>query len=148
MNNMIKLSVFLFLSLIFTASCMKPRVDMDLSVWGDNANITAVVLFRYVEIKSQLGYKDTVIGYQNVSISTKSNTIDKAAATVNIVAANGTDLTKMGIRFSHFAVKIEPLDGAPAAGLIADFSKGSFKYRLYSADGTKRDWTVNISAGQ
>lgn len=146
MNNIIKLSAFLFL--ICAASCMKPRVDMDLGAWGDNANITAVVLFRYVEIKSQLGYKDSVIGYQNVAVSTKSNTIDKATATVNIVAVSGTDLTKMGVRFSHFAVKIEPLDGAPAAGMIADFSKGSFKYRLYSADGTTRDWTVNISAEQ
>lgn len=148
MNNIIKITGFLFLLLISGVSCMKPRVDMDLGAWGDNANITAAVLFRYVEVKTQLGYKDSVIGYQNVSISTKSNTIDKATATVNIVAVNGTDLTKMGIRFSHFAMKIEPLDGAPVAGVIADFSKGSFKYRLYSADGTTRDWTVNISVGQ
>lgn len=148
MNNIIKLSVFACLFLIFTTSCMKPRVDMDLAAWGDNANITAVVLFRYVEVKNQLGYTDTVTGYQNVPISTKSNTIDTKAATVNIVAVTGTDLTQMGIRFSHFATKIEPLDGAPAAGLIADFSKGTFKYRLYSADGTKRDWTINISAAQ
>jgi hypothetical protein len=148
MNNIIKLAGFLCMLLIFAASCMKPRVDMDLGAWGDNANITAVVPFRYVEVKTQLGYKDSVIGYQNVSISTKSNTIDKAAATVNIVTVNGTDLTKMGIRFSHFATKIEPLDGAPVAGVIADFSKGSFKYRLYSADGTTREWTVNILVGQ
>ncbi|HEY9259715.1 DUF5018-related domain-containing protein [Chitinophaga sp.] len=147
MNKIIKLSAFLCMLLIFAASCMKPRVDMDLGAWGDNANITAAVIFRYVEVKTQLGYKDSVIGYQNVSISTKSNTIDKAAATVNIVAVSGTDLTKMGIRFTHLATKIEPLDGAPVAGVISDFTKGTFKYRLYSADGTTRDWTVNVTVG-
>jgi len=131
--------------LMACSSCMKPRVELDDSVWGDNAYITTAVLFRYDEVKSQLGYNEVVTGYQNVGITTPTNVVDKAKATVTIIAAKGTDLTKIGIRFSHFAKTIEPVNGAPVAGVVSDFSKGTFVYRLFSADGTVRDWTVYIS---
>jgi hypothetical protein len=134
----------LFVLLTFSA-CLKPRVELDDTLWGDNAFITTAVLFRYDEVKNQLGYDEVVTGYQNVSITTPSNIVDKGKATITIVAAKGTDLTKIGIRFSHFAKKIEPVNGAPVAGVIADFSKGPFVYKLISADGTVRDWTIYIS---
>ncbi|WP_316816110.1 DUF5018-related domain-containing protein [Pedobacter nyackensis] len=137
-----------FLTLILLlafSSCMKPRVELDDTMWGDNAFITTAVLFRYDEVKNQLGYNEVVTGYQNVNISTSSNVVDKDQATIRIVTAKGTDLTKIGIRFSHYAKKIVPQNGAPAAGIVADFSKGPFVYRLYSADGTERDWTIYIS---
>lgn len=126
-------------------ACMKPRVALDDTLWGDNAVITTAVLFKYDEVKNQLGYNEPVTGYQNVGITTTSNVVDRDQATIRIVAAKGTDLTKIGIRFSHFAKKIEPQNGAPAAGVIADFSKGPFVYKVFSADGTIRDWTVYIS---
>lgn len=137
-----------FLLLIFPlafSACMKPRVELDDTMWGDNANITTAVLFKYEEVKNQLGYDEVVTGYQDVGISTSSNVVDKAQATIKIVAVKGTDLTKIGIRFSHYAKKIEPVNGAPAAGIISDFSKGQFVYRLHSADGTVRDWTIYLS---
>lgn len=127
------------------SACMKPRVELDDTLWGDNAFITTAVLFKYDEVKTQLGYNEVVTGYQNVGITTASNVVDKDKATITIVAAKGTDLTKMGIRFTHYAKTIEPMNGAPAAGTIADFSKGPFVYRLHSADGTIRDWTISIS---
>ena len=142
----IKISNYIALILLLAfSSCMKPRVELDDTQWGDNANITAAVLFKYEEVKNQLGYNEPVTGYQNVSIATPSNVVDKSQATVRIVAAKGTDLTKIGIRFSHFAKSIEPINGAPAAGIIADFSRGEFTYRLHSADGTDRDWKILIS---
>ncbi|MCX2452081.1 hypothetical protein OQX61_12485 [Pedobacter sp. PLR] len=133
------------IALLIFSGCMKPRVALDDTMWGDNATLSSAVLFKYEEVKNQLGYDEVVTGYQNVGISTTSNVLDKEKATINIVAVKGTDLTKIGIRFSHFAKKIEPLNGAPAAGIIADFSKGPFVYRLYSADGTIRDWTITVT---
>ncbi len=130
---------------ISTISCTKPRIEFDRSVWGNNAIITGAVIFKYTEITNQLGYTTTVTGYQSVSIATPTNIVDLPSATVTIVAAKGTDLTKIGIRFTHFADFITPLNGAPVAGVIADFSSGSFVYRLTSADGSVRDWKILIS---
>lgn len=138
-------SIFLVLICCSIISCMKPRVEFDDSVWGDNAVITSAVLFKYTEVTNSLGYGEPVTGYQNVAVATKSNQVDKPNYTVNIVAVKGTNIQEIGIRFTHFAKKIEPLDGAPPAGVISDFSKGKFVYRLTSADGTTRDWTVNLS---
>ncbi|WP_126246147.1 DUF5018-related domain-containing protein [Chitinophaga rhizosphaerae] len=145
MKKCIQLACYLIVLAAGSVSCMKPRIELDKGAWGDNANITAAVLFKYIEVTNNLGYGEPVTGYQNSPISTITNTVDKAAATVTLVAVKGTDITKMGIRFSHYAVKIEPLNGAPAAGTIADFSKGDFMYRLTSADGTVRDWKILVS---
>ncbi len=144
-----KLSIRSFFSmlgiLIIASSCMKPSVELDDTVWGDQAVINQAVLFKYTEVKNQLGYNEEVIGYQNTSVSTASNFVDKTNATITIVAVKGTDLTKIGIRFSHFAKLIEPLNNAPVAGVISDFSAGTFKYKVTSADGTVREWTLKIS---
>ncbi|WP_133779666.1 DUF5018-related domain-containing protein [Pedobacter nutrimenti] len=131
--------------LVAFSSCMKPRVELNDGAWGDNAYITGVNLFTLVEVKNQLGYNEPVTGYQDVGVTLTSNVLDKSKASVTIVAVKGTDLTKMGIRFTHSAKKIEPLNGAPTAGIVSDFSKGPFVYRAYSADGTTRDWTIYIS---
>lgn len=110
----------MLMSLFMLSACMKPRVELDDTQWGDNANITTAQLFKYDEVKNQLGYGEVVTGYQTTGITTTSNVVDKGQATVRIVAVKGTDLTKVGIRFTHFAKTIEPMNGAPVAGIIAD----------------------------
>lgn len=138
--------ILMLLSFSFVqTACMKPRVDFDPTVYGDHAVITNVQMFRYVPVTNQLGYNEAVDGYQLAVITTTTNTIDKPGATVNYVAAKGTDLTKIAIRFSHEAKKIEPVADAPTPGIIADFSRGRYQYKLVSADGTERVWTINIS---
>ncbi|WP_454879800.1 DUF5018-related domain-containing protein [Sphingobacterium detergens] len=129
-------------------SCLKPRVELDQGAWGDNAFITNAVLFEYVEVTNDLGYDTPVTGYQSKNIGTTSNVVDRDNATITIIAQKGTNLTKVGVRFSHYGTKIEPLDGAPVAGVISDFSKGYFKYKVYSADGTIREWKLMISVAQ
>ncbi|AIM37259.1 hypothetical protein KO02_11580 [Sphingobacterium sp. ML3W] len=129
-------------------SCLKPSVELDHGAWGDNAFITSVVLFQYIEVTNDLGYGEPVTGYQNVGISTISNVVNKENQTITVVAKKGTDLTQMGIRFTHYGTKIEPLDNAPVAGVISDFTKGYFKYNVYSADGTIREWKLIISVEQ
>lgn len=145
MKNIKWLIMWLVVVSISSTGCLKERVELDDTVWGDQAFITGAVLFKYTVVTNQLGYNEPVTGYQNTGISTTSNVVDKNNATVTIVAAKGTDITKMGIRFTHFAEKIEPLDGAPTAGVISDFSKGKFMYRVFSANGVVRDWTIYIS---
>lgn len=139
---------FLLILLSSLVSCLKPRIELDEGAYGDKAVITNAVLFKYVEVTNDLGYGQPVTGYQNVGITTASNVVNPENATITIVAAKGTDMTKMGIRFNHYAKKIEPLEGSPVAGVISDFSKGYFKYKLYSADGTTREWKVMITVAQ
>lgn len=143
--NSLILTLCLFCSIF--ASCLKPRVEMDLESWGDNAYITNAVLFEYVEVTNELGYGTPVTGYQVKNVGTTSNKVDRDNAIITIVTQKGTDLTKIGVRFAHYGTKIEPLDGAPIAGVISDFSKGYFKYNVYSADGTVREWKLVISEG-
>lgn len=142
------IKALLFLLILGFSSCLKQRVELNETQWGDNANITSVVLFKYEEITNQLGYDEPVTGYQNVAVPTPTNIVDKAKSTVTLQAEKGTDLKKIGIRFSHFAKLIEPMNGAPVAGVISDFSQGPFQYRLTSADGTIRDWTIDVSVQQ
>lgn len=136
------------LTLLSLCSCLKPRVELDQGAWGDKAFIATTVLFEYVEVTNELGYGEPVTGYQSKGVATASNVVDRENATITIVAKKGTDLTKIGIRFSHYGTKIEPLEGAPIAGVISDFSKGYFKYKVYSADGTTREWKLMISVEQ
>jgi|LauGreDrversion4_1035100.scaffolds.fasta_scaffold429049_1 hypothetical protein len=141
-----KFFIFLLLSItVLIFSCTKPRIEFNRTVWGDNAVITSAVIFKNVEVTNQLGYNAPVTGYQSVAIATPTNTVDKSTYTVTIVAAKGTDLKAIGVRFTHFADFITPVNKAPAAGVISDFSAGNFVYRLTSADGTTRDWKVLIS---
>ena len=143
------LTIYSLLAILLTTacftSCIKPRVELNEGAWGDQAYITSVVLFRYDSVTNQLGYDQPVTGYQNVAVTTTTNLIDRPTATMTIVASRGTMLNRIGVRFSHFAQKIEPLNGAPPAGVISDFSKGPYIYKVISSDGTTRDWKLDIS---
>ena len=125
--------------------CTKPRIELDKTAWGDQAYITSAVIFKYDIVKDQLGYNDPIEGYQEIALTTVSNVIDRPNANIKIVATKGTDLTKIGIRFAHTSEKIEPINGAPAAGVISNFSSGKFTYKVTSADGTVRNWNLDIS---
>ncbi len=144
--KMNKWSAVLFTLVVTTfIACIKPRVELDDTAWGDKAYITSAVLFRYDTVRNQMGYDQPVTGYQNVAVATNTNLVSRENATLTIVAVRGTNIKQIGIRFSHFAKLIEPLNGAPQAGMVSDFSQGPYKYRLTSADGTVREWTLNIS---
>ncbi|QQD12968.1 DUF5018-related domain-containing protein [Sphingobacterium sp. UDSM-2020] len=149
MMKYIKVCVFSFFLLHFSlVSCLKPRVELDEGTYGDKAFITTAVLFNYIEVTNELGYGEPVTGYKYNAIPTSSNIVNPENATITIIAVKGTDLSKMAIRFTHYGTKIEPLEGAPVAGVVSDFSKGYFKYQVYSADGTTREWKVLISVAQ
>jgi hypothetical protein len=138
--------VALFGSLLF--SCTK-RIDMDYTQWGDHAFIDNVQIFNIQMQDQQLQeyYTSGVLtpASRRIYVSVGNAVIDSVnfKATVKVPAT--VDLTKTGIEFFHKAVKIEPVNGAPIAGIIKDFSSRQFVYRLFSADGTTHDWTIVIS---
>ena len=44
-------------------------MDLDDSVWGNTAEITAVSLFEYIEVTNKLGLNEPVTGIQQRSVS-------------------------------------------------------------------------------
>lgn len=132
---------------LFAAAC-QPRIDIDLKQFGDRAYMSRVLVFRLDGTEEQLAeYKRTgqlTPAIKQVFID-QGTTIDSAGAKAVSKLPAGTNLKNVGIAFNHSAQKIEPLNGAPAAGHLADFSAGPYKYRLFSADGTTRDWTVSFT---
>ncbi|WP_108199935.1 DUF5018-related domain-containing protein [Pedobacter psychrodurus] len=134
---------------LFCFACTKARIEPDYSVYGDKAFVNSINTFYYKEVKSNLNYGEQVTGYQKLTV-TNTQSIDNANKKINIVLAKATgadltDLTKIGIAINTDAQRVEPINGAPIAGLIGDFSKGPYTYRLFSANGTTRDWTLTFS---
>ena len=82
-------------------------------------------------------------GVRAISVSSPV-AIDSLTATAIVNVPDGTDLTQIGIMFSHKSERIVPQGNAPIAGIRNDFSSGPYIYRLFSADGTERDWTVSF----
>jgi len=145
MSNRKFLAISIFI-VLFCLACTKPRIEPDNSVYGDKAFVNSVNTFYYKEVKSNLNYGEQVTGYQKLTV-TNTQTIDRDNKKVNIVLSKITDvnLTNIGIAINTDAQRVEPINGAPIAGLIGDFSKGPYVYRLYSADGTTKDWTLILS---
>ncbi|WP_316793342.1 DUF5018-related domain-containing protein [Pedobacter frigoris] len=134
------------LIVLFCFACTKPRIEPDDSVYGDKAFVNSINTFYYKEVKSNLNYGEQVAGYQKLTV-TNTQTVDRNNSKVNVVLAKVTDvnLTNIGIAINTDAQRVEPINGAPTAGLIGDFSKGPYVYRLHSADGATRDWTISFS---
>ncbi len=136
---------FALITLLFY-SC-EPRIEMDMAQWGDHAVITDVQLFYLLEEEHELQeyYEDgeTTTGIRRQFYSINPS-IDEDAATVNVEVSDETDLTNAGLIIRHEALKIEPVDGAPTPGFLNDFSGGPYTYRVISADGTERDWTISF----
>lgn len=146
MKNLLIISTIVMA--IFLLAC-DPRIDLDKGQFGDHAYLTNVQVFTITEEEHELQeyYTDeeTTTGIRR-SILTTTTSIDSLAATASIIVPSGTDLANVGIIFNHRAQKIEPIGSAPIAGFLDDFSAGPYQYRLFSADGTQRDWTVSFDA--
>lgn len=146
MKNYIKIFAGLSITVSILFSC-QPRIDFDEGQWGDNAVITDVLLFRLLEQEHQLQeyYENdqTTTGIQRQFLST-SSVIDEGAATVTVSVPGTIDLTNVGLIIRHKAARIEAQSGSPRAGFLDDFSGGPYRYRVISADGTTRDWTITF----
>lgn len=137
---------FAVVILAFFSAC-EPRIELDEGQWGDHAYIDNVLLFTLDEEEHRLNewHTDSLLseGIRRKILDTNTE-IDSLNAVAKVTVPEGADLTQVGIMFSHRSKKIEPLENAPVAGYPDDFTGGPFKYRLISADGSKRDWVIQI----
>jgi hypothetical protein len=82
---------------------------------------------------------------RRIIISAGNATIDNDNFIATITVPAGRDITRAGIVIFHQCMRIEPVGNTPVAGIIADLSAKEFVYKLVSADGTTRDWTIRIN---
>lgn len=139
----------LFLILVALCSC-EPRIEMDMEQWGDNSVINNVQLFKLetqdgVKLEEYYVDETTVTGTRRVVVSSGTAVVDEVDHTVVVTLKAGETLTGLGFLIYHYGTKVEPLDGAPVAGIINDLSTGPYTYRVYSADGNYTDWTISIT---
>lgn len=140
-----------FLTLLFfltTIMSCEPRIEMNMAQWGDTAFITNVQLFKLdiddnVQLQEYYNTGQKVTGVRKIIISASAD-IDEEAATVYVALNEGETLDSAGILIYHRSVKVKPLSNTPKAGVVTDLSSGQFSYRLISADGTHRDWTIFV----
>ena len=144
-KNIIYIFTVLILAGLFSCS---ERIELDMGQWGDHAYIDNVQLFtlQAAEHELQEFYTSGALtpARRRVFVSTGNAVIDSVSFTATMTVPAAVDRTRTGIIIYHKAVDVEPLSGAPIAGIINDFSGSQYSYRLISADGSKHDWTINI----
>lgn len=134
---------------IFLFAC-EPRIEMDMSQWGDHAyidNVEVIKLETDDEVKLQEFYQNetplTTTGVRLITIS-QGTAIDSTNFVATVKLKAGEDLKYAGFRFYHKGTLVEPINGSPKAGIVADLTAREFTYRVSSADGSKHDWTLRI----
>lgn len=140
---------FLLVVLVSLCSC-EPRIEMDMSQWGDTSIIENVQLFKLetrdgVKLEEYYVDETTVTGTRRVIVSNGSAAIDEESNTATVTLKSGETFTGIGFLITHRGTTVEPLNGAPVAGIINDLSTGPFTYRVHSADGSFTDWTIIVN---
>ena len=148
MKNII-ITALIAISIVGLFSSCKPRIDMDMTRWGDHAFLDNVQIFNIQLQDQQLQeyYTSGVLtpASRRSYVSIGNAVIDSVNFKATVKVATTIDLTKAGIEFFHKAEKIEPVNGAPVAGIIKDFSARQFVYKLFSANGMTHDWMIIIT---
>tara|TARA_R110002072_G_scaffold302929_1_gene489865 strand:+ start:2471 stop:2923 length:453 start_codon:yes stop_codon:yes gene_type:complete len=140
----------LFLIAVVVFSSCDPRVDLDYGQWGDNSELINVLLYVYDfqdhELQEFRETGELTPGVRKVLRST-GMVIDEDnhTASVNLPGSFSLVDDVVVIAFQHNGTKVEPLNGAPIAGLPADLTTGPYTYRIHSADGGFTDWVVTIN---
>ncbi len=144
-NN--SLIVLVLAGMVTLFSC-EPRIDFDEGQWGDTAFITNVNIFtlQMADHELQEFYENGELtpARRRLFISTGNAEIEDENFTATVRVPATADLTRAGIVIYHQSMRVEPVDDAPVAGILADLSEQQFIYKLVSADGTTHDWLINI----
>lgn len=156
-KNMIKLvkNSLLLMFVLVCVSCLRGNLE-DLPAF-EEANITDVKFdFRYkdmtdVWIDGEPIVKVVSLSVGNKVINAETGTI---SCTITVPEANGSfsdeirstvSLTNIVGKFNlSSAAIITPQDGAPTLGVPGDFSVPR-RYLVTAANGTKKDWTIQIT---
>jgi len=139
----------LFVILVSLCSC-EPRIEMDMSQWGDTSQITNVQIFKLetqdgVKLEEYYVDETTLTGTRRVVVSSGAATVDEETHSVTVNLKSGESINGLGFLIYHYGTKVEPQNGAPDAGIINDLSTGPYTYRVFSADGNHTDWTVSVN---
>lgn len=147
MKNMINIKSILFSLVVLMAVACNPRVSLDEGQWGDKAYITNVQIFSNEEKNDfhlaefyENGQNTT--GVRRILLDGTKVSIDNEMFTVKITIPEGNDLSNAGFLVSHSSKLVEPVEGSPVCGTLVNLNKEQYKYKLYSADGTTRVWTI------
>lgn len=139
---------------ILFSSCLKNGLDE--VEYSTECEITTVAFEHRWTIESDvegiytLYFKDLTV---NQSIDSENQTV---TVELTVPGVDNTftqeerekvSLSSLACSFivSH-AASVTPLDGAPKLGVLGDYSAKSFKYRVTSASGTYKDWTLQINS--
>ncbi|MCB4807841.1 hypothetical protein LG651_06225 [Tamlana sp. 62-3] len=87
----------------------------------------------------------TLTGTRRVVVSSGAAAVDEETHTVTVNLRAGETITGLAFLIYHYGTKVEPLNGAPTAGIIGDLSTGPYTYRVHSADGNFTDWTITVN---
>lgn len=147
---------------LFLPSCMKHGLDDNLPKFKD-ALITDVFMeYRFEDATATSGGSPVVrivsLGISNKQFLKKEDTPGAAADSVvfdvTVPPASGAFTTverdkvtkEKIVLMSNIstAATMEPLEGAPRAGVPGDFSQPR-KYKVTAADGSSRTWIVRIA---
>lgn len=138
------------MAMLALLSC-DPRVEMDMDQWGDHAyidNVEIVKLEINDENKLQEYYQNetplATVGVRMITISDGKSQIDSVNYVATVKLKPNETLNYAGLRIYHKGTLVEPINGSPKAGIVADLSGKEFVYRISSADGSKHDWKVVI----
>lgn len=145
----IKNKLFFLLTLVIFSSC-EPRIDLDKGQWGDNSELINVLLYVYDfqdhELQEFRETGELTPGVRKVLRSTGASIDDvNHTASIDLPANYSLVDDVVVIAFQHNGTKVEPLNGAPTAGLPADLTNGPYTYRVHSADGNFTDWAITIN---
>ena len=144
-NNILILLILASVGILF--SC-QPRIELDEGQWGDTAFITNVNIFtlQMAEHELQEYYENGELtpARRRLFISSGNAEIENENFTATVRVPATADLTRAGVVIYHQSMRVEPVDDAPAAGILTDLSNGQFVYKLVSADGSSHDWLINI----
>jgi hypothetical protein len=141
--------IILLVGIAGVISSCGPRIELDYGQWGDKAFITNVQIFKLdIDDEAKLvewhTNEEPMTGVRKIIISAGNAVIDNDNYTAKVKLRAGESLVGAGFMFYHYGTLIEPMNGAPKAGIANDLSAGQFTYRVHSADGSQHDWTIII----
>ena len=142
--------ILYLLALLALVSC-EPRIDMDMSQWGDHAYIDNVEIVKLdIDDNAKLAeyYQNetpiAMTGVRQIVISQGKSEIDSLDFVATVKLKAGEELKYAALKIYHKGTHVKPLNNTPKAGIVTDLSKGELKYRVLSADGSKHDWTIKF----
>lgn len=135
--------IILYMMVLFAVVACEPRIGLDETQWDMSAEITDMFIYRLQQDEIELADGSKVMGTKKVTVSSGYE-VDSENATVEITLKPETDRTALSCYIYHTGKSVEPVDGTPTPGILADWSASSYKFRIYQADGEFKEWTVTI----